>query len=515
MTVGVFSPYSTVSPYWAALPSWVPANDQERIAAYQIYEEIYWNVPDSFKLVLRGTENKAIYVPSGKIIVETANRYVGKSLKWRPEPTLGTASDQGNMMLAFNDLFAREEFASKYNSNKRFGLIRGDWVFHITADDTKEQNTRISLHAVDAGSYFPVYEDELRPGGSPNRIVRVNLAEQFIDTLGTYGEKGKILVRRQRYDKLESGLIETSTLIADPDKWFDDTKAGTKYEITPFTLDPRITSIPVYHIRNFDEPGNPFGSSEMRGLERLMASINQSFSDTDMALALDGLGLYATSSSGPVDDDGNDVDWIIGPGRVIENVDKDFRRVSGVGSVKPAQDHVNLIMQFMKEASGTPDAAVGRVDVQIAESGVALALELAPIITKAEEKDIIIKDKLAQFAFDLSTMWFPVYESQQFGDARMMPLINASDKLPTNRQAVLTEVTTMMMTDPPLLSATTGRQILSAELGIPFASDELTRIINEQAALLSAAPDSGSSADPQGDRLAAEDTGDGSTDTAQ
>lgn len=515
MAVGVFTPYSTITPYVATLPSWVAPQDQERIAAYQAYEEIYWNVPESFKLVLRGTENKAIYVPSGKIIVETANRYVGKSLRWRPAPGLGTDADQANIMLAFNDLFTREAFASKYNSNKRFGLIRGDWVFHVTGDDTKEQGSRISLHAVDPGSYFPVYEDELRVGGSPNRIVRVNLAEQFIDTNGVYGQKGKTLVRRQRYEKLESGLIESSTLIADPDKWFDDTKAGTLYEVRPFTLDPRITAIPVYPIRNFDEPGNPFGSSEMRGLERLMAAVNQSVSDTDIALALEGLGLYATSSAGPVDEDGNDVDWIIGPGRVIENVPADFRRVSGVASVKPAQDHVNLIMNFMKQASGTPDAAVGKIDVQVAESGVALALELAPIIAKAEEKDVIITDALAQFAYGLSTMWFPVYEGMNFGDARMIPNINVADKLPVNRQAVLTEVTTMMMTDPPLLSATTGRQILSSELGIPFASDELTRIIQEQAALLEAAPSPGSSADPQGDRLAQEAANSGSADTAQ
>ena len=515
MAVGVFSPYSTVTPFVTTMPSWVRPEDQERIASYQVYEEIYWNVPESFKLVLRGTENKPIYLPSARTIVETANRYVGKKLKWRPDPTLGSTGDQDNIAAAFNSLFLREAFASKYNSNKRYGLIRGDWVFHVTADDTKAQGERISLHTVDPGSYFPITEDEIVAGGSPERVVKVHLAEQFIDTNGVYGAKGKTLVRRQTYEKLDNGLIQSSTLIADPDKWFDDTKAGTLYEVRPFTLDARITAIPVYPVRNFDEPGNLFGSSEIRGFERIIAAMNQSVSDTDIALALEGLGLYATSTSGPVDDDGNDVDWIIGPGRVVENVPADFRRVNGVASVKPAQDHVNLLYSFMKEASGTPDAAVGKIDVQVAESGVALALELAPMLSKASEKDTIIVDALAQMAYGLSTMWFPVYEGANFGDARILPILNEADKLPVNRQAVLTEVTTMMMTDPPLLSATTGRQILSTELGIPFASDELTRIIQEQAAMLDAAPSSGSSADPQGDRLAQEAANSGSTDTAQ
>lgn len=511
MATGVYTPYSTIASYFGTLPSWVSPEHQERIASYQTYEEIYWNVPETFKLVLRGTENKPIYVPSGKIIVETANRFVGKKLRWRPDPLLGATSDQANLMLAFNDLFTREAFASKYNSNKRYGLIRGDWVFHVTGDDTKPQGTRLSIHTADPASYFPVPEDQIIKGGSPNRIGKVHLAEQFIDTNGVYGAKGKTLVRRQTYEKLENGLIQSSTLIADPDKWFDDAKAGSLYEVRPFTLHPLITQIPVFHIRNFDEPGNPFGSSEMRGLERLMAGINQGVSDTDISLALEGLGVYTTSGGGPVDDDGNDVDWIIGPGRVIENV-SDFKRVNGVSNVKPAYDHVNALMGFLKEASGTPDAAVGKIDVQVAESGVALALELAPIISKAGEKDQLIIDTLAQMAFNLSTMWFPVYEGQNFGDARLIPVINEADKLPVNRMAVLTEVTTMMMTDPPLLSATTGREILSQELGIPFASDELTRIIQEQAALLEAAPSSAPSADPQGDRLASED---GNSDTAQ
>ena len=69
MASGVFTPYSTVRTFSATLPSWVPPEDQERIQSYQTYEEIYWNHPETFKLVVRGTESKPIYVPSGRIIV--------------------------------------------------------------------------------------------------------------------------------------------------------------------------------------------------------------------------------------------------------------------------------------------------------------------------------------------------------------------------------------------------------------------------------------------------------------
>jgi hypothetical protein len=494
---GIFTPYSTARQFFGTMPSWVPPADQERIASYDTYEQIYWSVPETFKLMLRGTENKPIYLPSGRVIVDTANRYIGKKLRWVADPTLGEAGDQQLIMAEFNKLFRRESFASKYNSNKRYGIMKGDWIFHVTADPLKPQGERISIHRVDAGSYFPVTEDMLVKGGSPERIVRVHLAEQFIDTLGTFGAKNKVYVRRQTYTRVPKGdgtySIESSTLIADPDKWFDDTKAGTMYEIRPFLLDPLITQIPVFAIQNFDEPGNLFGSSEMRGMERVMAAMNQAVSDNDIALALEGLGLYATESPGPVDEEGKDVDWIIGPGRVLENV-KNFQRVNGVGSVKPSQDHVHLMYNFLKEASGTPDVAIGNVDVTVAESGIALALQMGPMLAKAEEKDTIIVDRLTQMAFNIATMWFPVYEGISFGEAQLVAYCNVADKLPADRVAVVDEVVKMMSSVPPLMSATTGRQILSSELAIPFASNELERIIQE-------AQMSMEITDPQGSRM--------------
>lgn len=126
------------------------------------------------------------------------------------------------------------------------------------------------------------------------------------------------------------------------------------------------------------------------------------------------------------------------------------------------------------------------------------------MLGKAAEKDQIIVDVLGQMSFNLSTMWFPAYEQLNFGEAQLIPYLNEEDKLPTNRTAVITEVTTMMMTDPPLLSATTGREILSKELGVPFASDELTRIIQETAAKLALTMPDPAAADPQGARLATE-----------
>ena len=60
--------------------------------------------------------------------------------------------------------------------------------------------------------------------------------------------------------------------------------------LPPTELPAAITAFPVYHVRNRTEPLNPWGSSELRGLERILAGLTQAVSDEDMALALEGLG---------------------------------------------------------------------------------------------------------------------------------------------------------------------------------------------------------------------------------
>ena len=50
----LMTPYSTVAPYFGAPPTWLTEMDAQRIMSYQIYEQIYWNVPETFVLQQRG-----------------------------------------------------------------------------------------------------------------------------------------------------------------------------------------------------------------------------------------------------------------------------------------------------------------------------------------------------------------------------------------------------------------------------------------------------------------------------
>ena len=64
----LMTPYSTAAPLFGAPPTWMTAYDAQRILSYQIYEQIYWNIPDTFKLMQRGSDAEPIYIPTGRTI---------------------------------------------------------------------------------------------------------------------------------------------------------------------------------------------------------------------------------------------------------------------------------------------------------------------------------------------------------------------------------------------------------------------------------------------------------------
>lgn len=475
---GLFTPYSTI-PWTTTPPAWVSPLEASRINSYSIYDELYWShISTAYKVMSRdGNEEAPIYVPTSRIIVEAVNRYVGKGLWFAPDPLTGSPASRKAAVDAFTALFRRERFRTRYAANKRYGIIRGDWAWHVLADPNKPEGSRISILPVDPASYFPVFESDRVEGGSPDKIVAVYLADRV-----QVGDK--FFVNRQRYEKVvnPNGTVTIWSELAqfEETKWFTEGESAEAV-ISPLTaLPPDITAIPVYHIPHQYEPANPFGSSELRGLETVAAAVNQAVTDEDLALALMGLGVYATDQPGsPIDPTtGEAREWFIYPGAVIEN-SKGLRKVEGVSSVQAYTEHIGRLFGFLQQATGAVDAAIGRVDVQVAESGVALALELAPMLAKAEEQDDVIADVHNQMFWDLRA-WLKVYEGINIDDVVM--LATFKDKLPTNRKAEAELVTMLTATTPPVLSAQSAREYLARKGFDMFAEDEDQRVLTEQQA---------------------------------
>lgn len=462
---GPFGKYSSLTTYITEKPGWVPAAHQDRIASYQLYTEIYWShVATQYKIMNRGLDSadEPVYVPSSRIMIETINRYVAPKLTFSVVPLEGAeqVSDEQTMLnakAAFAKLFARERFASRYAANKREGLIKADWLWHIVADETKPEGARISLLTVKPENYFPVFEDETVQGGDPDKMVAVLLAE-----LVQVGDEQQ--VRVQRYDKLEDGTIQSSLQMWKTDEWFkwrydDEDKQPLAVLSPPTPLPAQITTFPVYHIPNTGEVGEDFGSSEMRGLEVLQAALNQSMTDEDLSLALIGLGLFATDEAGsPLNERGEPVPWYISPGAVLENA-KGLRRVEGLNTLVPYTEHVNRLEGYLGDATGATDAARGRIEVAEAESGIALRLRLAPTLARAEEKDQIILDVHGQMFYDLAQMWFPAFEGINMANVSVVPVLG--DKLPVDRSAEVRLMSELVLAN--ILSTGSARRYLEAK----------------------------------------------------
>lgn len=477
----VFDQYSNAKPLLRGFPSWITGQDRDRIAAYSLYEQIYWTIPEAFKLLTRGSDEDPIYIPSGRQIVETIHRFTAPNLKIVTDPDYGTDAEKQNADLAITALFRRERFYSRFNTAKREGLIHGDWLFHIYADPARPEGSRISIFAVDPASYFPIHNDQ-----NVDEIIGAHLAEYVLD------EQGNPFIYRLTYRKttgkggpspitVEEGLFKV-------DDWGgpDMKEANPEVVIRPPTALPDIiTALPLYHIQNFQQTGTVWGSSEMRGIERIMAAVNQGVSDEELSLAMDGLGVYATDAGTPVDEDtGEPTSWNLGPARVVELPDgKKLWRVSGTTSVTPFQDHLKYLHQQLDATAATPAVAKGSVDVDVAESGVALMLELGPLLARATEKELIITDVLTNMLYDLKA-WFQAYEGLGIGEAIWVP--SYGDKIPVNHKQRFDEVMQMATATPQIVSTSWARSELS-KIGYDFPEDtEMIKQILEEKTMVGA-----------------------------
>lgn len=409
-------------------PTWMPEEDQERIAAYAKYDQIYWNEPRQFALrVLEGEE--PLYIPNARIVVDTTAHYVLKGLQIVPDGSTA-------LKTALKALLDREMFDARFSSAKHTGVARGDFVFHMTGNPAKAEGTRISLNSVDPSSVFPIYDEDV-----PDKMIGCHIAVQYTKP----DEPGKTYVRKLTYRLVEEGESrrvsrEEGIYELEP-KWYGPRPKLVKQLLPLAFLDPRITAIPIYWFKNRAWDGEDFGASELRGFESMLQTVSQGATDVSASLALEGLGVYATDGGRPVNDQGVETDWEVAPGRVMEVPQGSyFRRVEGVSSITPAKDQIDYIEEKLMTASSLSDVALGKVDAQVAQSGIALAIKFMPTLAKVEDRDKAGIGKLTQMFYDWKT-WHAVFEREEL-DGNIVPTIG--EKLPQDRVARTNELNNML-----------------------------------------------------------------------
>jgi len=473
-----------ISTLGAPQPAWVSdPDDKVRVAAYDAYDNMYANAPGTFRLAMRGTNDKPVYIPSTRRLIEATNRYLGKNWQYTLTSISGNAQDVIEGKAWLDRVYALTHAHSKFYSFKRNMLIKGDAVFHVVADLSKPSGSRIRVLELNPRTYFRI-EDPTDPE---------ELQGVYIVNLITTGEQATQVAVRQSYRYVTVGgkrKVQSQLAFFEPGFW-DDRWAGhpalkpvpipvewdtpdTRSKMAGQMLPDSVTTIPVYHGVNNRADEDPYGASEISGIESVIASLNQSMSDEDITLALQGLGLYVTTASAPINaDTGEQEDWLIAPGYVIEiQPGTEMKRVDGLPHLVPFQQHMQSLTDSMDKASGVTATAVGSVDVTVAASGVALRLDMAPILAKNMEKEVELIAVLDNMGQDLLDQWAKVDGVPVAED--LLVTNTFDDPLPIDRAGIVTEVTALV--GKGLMSRAFAVTYLKSKLGYDFPDDMLDQI---------------------------------------
>lgn len=493
--------YSSAKPFFTGTTqAVVSVEDQERLSAYTVYRDFYYNRPETLKVQLRG-DSLPIYLPSARKLIEATNRFLAVNFNFVVDPKFGSPADQAIAQQQMGNLFKREKFYTKFASQRRNGLICGDAVWHITADGTKPQGTRVSIHAVQPDNYFPIEDPN-----NPDRLLGCHLVDLVQDPRQP-DDRTKLVNRRQTYRRVvdalgnPTGPITSEITFWEQGTWDDrNLKPGDLKQVPGgvpvFVLPPAITSVPVYHIRNNAIEPAVFGLSQIAGVETIVNGLNQAVTDEDLTLVMQGLGMYWTNSGAPENADGTPAPWNLGPGQVVEVGDgQTFGRVTGVGSVAPFVEHMNFIDDFAQTGLGVPDVAIGKVDVAVAESGISLKLKLSPILASNAEKELEILMTMDQLLWDINKMWWPAYEQLTLLNVDIASVVD--DPMPHNRDAEIQEI--LLLQSGGLITIAMAQAKL-AKLGYDFEAGADVTVVQEAQRLAIAR-----TGDPFANRFGAED----------
>lgn len=503
------SPYETAAPLERSAPGYVTAEDDiARVRAYATYEDIWNNVPTAFEALLRAGDDPLArrYVPVVRDIIEATNRYLAQDMEtvWEPLPGATVTEEQMTEWRArLASFWAREEVGIKFLSNKRWTLIKGDGILHLTADSSKPEGQRVRLTEVEPEQYFPIWDpadgervlgcylasivlnDEGEEVVQRIEYRRVLNEEQSADLNGA--PVGSIFYRLGFFelDGWDDRDPDDELAPVDPPEWAMPAE-GAPDPFAGFALAPVITTLPVYHIRNRRRGGKAgrFGVSEMQGLESVFAGIIQNTSDEDLTVAMDGLGVYWTNSGKSRDERGQEIPWSIGPATVAElEPNGQMGRIQGVNSVQPYQDHISYLTNVARGANGAPAVASGQVDASTAMSGIALRIHFMPTLAANAEREVEMASKWTHLLYDLLNMWFPTYEGWQ--PLPLQPSVVFGDPLPPDRQAIIAEVSALL-SPVQLVSKQWAAEYLAERLGYKFPKGMLEDAAAEAQAALDA-----------------------------
>ncbi|MBA7596041.1 hypothetical protein ES703_03010 [subsurface metagenome] len=343
-----------------SLPQQLGRKDFQRIRAYrenlEFYNGMQW-------LGNRRRGERRITINYAKAFVEKATSYLISGLNFVVDPVDDSTEAKERARRAeeaLNQVYGGNNLEQLDFDTELDTAILGDGCFKVTWD-SEEQRIRVS--APDVQGLFAWWV-----GDDVSRVWRVasryQLSADEVEFL--YGVKNR---------KKESTVVEVWTA-RDFELWIDNDLLRRKpnpYGFIPFIIYP-----------NLREPKKFWGVSDITAIKEPAQELNRAMSQLSTILELSGNPIAVLENV----EEASDI--AVQPGAVWELPEKARAYLLDLlqgGGVRLHVDYIDLIYRTLHDLSESPRTSFG--DNQRGLSGVALEMELHPLLQKVRRKRLI------------------------------------------------------------------------------------------------------------------------------
>jgi len=352
------SPQATGS---LSIPQQLERTDSERLRQYREHLEFYqgkqWTEP-------RRRRDRRLTFNYAKTVIEKTASYTMSGVSFAVDPEDGTAEALDRARRA------EAVIAGVYEANNLEQLdfdneidcsVLGDAAYKVIWDAAEE---RVRVTAPDVQGLFVSWA-----GDDPSRVWRVasryTLTQAEAEVL-----YGPLPTLKSSYTIVEVWTDESFGL------WLDETlleERPNPYGFIPFVVYP-----------NLREPKQFWGVSDLAHLREPLRELNRAVSQLSLILELSGNPIAVLENVTEAED------IAVQPGAVWEIPEKarayllDLLQGGGVGL---HIDYANLVLRSLHDLAEVPRSAFG--ETRQALSGVALQMELDPLLKKVQRKRLV------------------------------------------------------------------------------------------------------------------------------
>jgi hypothetical protein len=337
--------------------------DRSRLQGYRENLEFYqgrqWGAPLSRRRERRLTFNYA------KTMVEKTASYTMSGLGFAVDPEDGSeagAQRARRAEQALRQVYEENALDQLDFDNEIDCSVLGDAAYKVAWDAAGK---RVHVSAPDVQGLFA-----WRRGGDPSEVWRVAYRYQL-----SHGEAEDIFGPLAQRGAGEHTVIEDWTAER-LEVWLDGVlleESPNPYGFVPFVIYPNIR-----------QPKEPWGVSDLAAVREPLLELNRALSQLSMILELSGNPIAVLENVTEAQD------IAVQPGAVWEVPEKarayllDLLQGGGVGL---HVDYVNLVLRTLHDLAEVPRSAFGETRQPL--SGVALQMELDPLLKKVQRKRLI------------------------------------------------------------------------------------------------------------------------------